>query len=133
MPTERRSYRFPLPDEIRWVEYELRSAEAGDVQHHPLRQRPVDLRIWLARKRDRKTWRQIGDDFFRMAKPEARRSEARRAYDRVERLREDVDGRETLLYRLRARIEEVFGVPADDFRAFIRTGQVPRARKPPQK
>ena len=128
----RRSYRFPLPDEIRWVEYELRSAENGDTGS-PLRERPVDLRIWLARTRDKQTWRDIGDKFFRTAKVEARRSEARRAYDRVERLREDVDGLETLAYRLRGRIEELFGVSVDEFRAFIKTGKVPRHRRPSKK
>jgi hypothetical protein len=128
----RRSYRFPKPDEIRWVEFELRSAEHGD-RSSPLRERPVDLRIWLARTRDKKTWREIGDEFFRTAKVEARRSEARRAHDRVERLREDVDGLETLAYRLRGRIEELFGVSADEFREFIKTGKVPRPRRAPTK
>ena len=100
MSEGRRSYRFPLADEVRWIEHELKSAESGQ-QGSPLRDRPVDLRIWLARTRDKKTWRDIGDEFFRTAKVEARRSEARRAYERVERLREDVDGLETLAYRLR--------------------------------
>lgn len=130
MSESRGSYRFPKVDEIRYIEFQLRRAESGEVGHSPLRERPVDLRIWLARSRDGKSWQAIGDEFFPKAKPEAQRSESRRAYARVERVRDNVDGQATLLYDLRARIEEVFGVSADDFRTFIKTGRVTRPRGP---
>ena len=126
----RTAYRFPKADEIRFIEFELRRAKSGQVGHSPLRERPVDLEIWLAKTRDGKSWQAIGDEFFQTAKPEAQRSEARRAYARVERVRENVDGQATLLYDLRARIEEVFGVSADDFRTFVKTGRVNRPRGP---
>jgi hypothetical protein len=133
MSEGRRNYRFPKDDEIRFIELELRCAELGQVGHWPLRERPVDLQVWLARSRDGKSWQAIGDEFFPTVKDEARRSEARRAYARVERVRDDVDGRETLLHNLRAQIEEVFGVTAEDFRNFIKTGRLTRPREAPRK
>ena len=126
----RKAYRFPKDDEIRFIEFQLKRAKSGQVGHSPLRERPLDMEVWLGRVRDGKSWQELGDEFFPTARPEARRSEARRAHARVERVRDNEDGLATLLYDLRARIEEVFGVSADDFRSFINTGQIKRPRGP---
>src|ERR1700737_3228686 len=78
-----------LPDEgrIKWVEYELlRATFAGQMEKSALAESPEDIQVWLARKRDGKSWKEIGDTVYanKGYRPEARRTEARRAYARVE-------------------------------------------------
>jgi len=100
----------------------------GATGQSPLVETPNDLEIWQARERDGKSWRDIGDEFFPRLKVEARRSEARRAYERVQNyMKGDPKGH----YRereLRELIEEKFGVTAQEFRAFILKGRLPRRK-----
>lgn len=121
--------RWPKEDEIRWVEHELRRARYGaDWEKSAIAERPVDLEVWLAKARDKKSWKEIGDSYFPKSKLEARRSEARRAYDRVERYLENPNAREFQGYYLKRLILEKFGVSAEDFRTFILRGYLPRTR-----
>jgi hypothetical protein len=55
-------------------------------------------------------------------KPEARRSEARRGYDRVERYLQNPNEPEFYEHRLKKLISEQFGVSAEAFRIFIMKG-----------
>jgi len=122
--------RPPREDEIRWVEHELRRARFGAKwEKSPLSDSPVDLKVWLAKARDKESWKEIGDSFFRKLELEAGRSEARRAYDRVERYLRNPNAREFQGHRLKQLIEETFGVSAEDFRAFILEGHLPRTRE----
>jgi len=122
--------RWPREDEIRWVEHELRRARYGaNWEKSAIADRPVDLEVWLAKARDKKSWKEIGDFHFPRSKPEARRSEARRAYERIERYLENPNAREFQGHRLNLQIEETFGVSAQDFRAFILTGHLPREKR----
>jgi len=119
--------RWPREDEIRWVEHELRRARFGaDWEKSAVAERPADLEVWLAKVRDKQSWKQIGDSFFSKSKREARRSESRRAYDRVERYLENPNAREFQGHHLNRLIQETFGVSAGDFRTFILTGRLPR-------
>ncbi len=126
--------RWPKEDEIRWVEHELRRARFGAKwEKSPLSDSPVGLEVWLAKAREKKSWKEIGDSFFPKLKLEARRSEARRAYDRVERYLENPNAKEFQGHRLKQIIEETFGVSAEDFRTFILEGRLPRPREGPAK
>ena len=49
--------RWPLEDEIRWIERRLRELEKGEPCNAPLT--ALDCRIWLAYKRDRKSYADI--------------------------------------------------------------------------
>jgi hypothetical protein len=129
MSKSRHTNRFPPQDEIRFVEHELRSADKDKSWRSALADQPQDLRIWLARTRDNKSWREIGTEFFGSFKPEARRSYARRAYDRVEQILNEEDGPAARARYLKDRIEGLFGVSVDDFRAYIRTGKIPQRRR----
>jgi hypothetical protein len=129
MSKPRHTNRFPRQDEIRFVEYELRSADKDKSWRSALVDRPQDLTIWLARTRDKKSWREIGAEFFGTFKPEARRTYARRAYDRVEQILNEEDGPAARARYLNDRIEELFGVSAEDFRAYLSTGKLPRRQR----
>lgn len=121
--------RWSKEDEISWVEHELRRARFGaDWEKSAIGDRPIDLEIWLAKTRDKKSWKEIGDSYFPKSRLEARRSEARRAYDRIERYLEDPNAREFRGHHLKQLIQETFGVSVEDFRAFILKGYLPRKR-----
>jgi hypothetical protein len=49
--------RWPLDDEIRWIEWRLRELEQGKPCSAPLTRQ--DCRIWLANKRDKKSYAEI--------------------------------------------------------------------------
>jgi hypothetical protein len=122
--------RWSKEDEIRWVEHELRRARYGaDWEKSAIAERPVDLEVWLAKARDKKSWKEIGDSHFPKSKLEARRSEARRAYDRVERYLKNPNAGEFHVHRLNQLIRETFGVSAQDFRTFILEGRLPRMKR----
>ena len=74
---------WPKPDRIRWVEHELdRTRRSPEPAHSGLT--ASDLEVWLARERDQQSWKTIGDQRFpTVSESEARRSNARRGYDRV--------------------------------------------------
>jgi hypothetical protein len=123
--------RWPKEDEIKWIESERRRAQFDPgYRESPDALEVSDLDIWLAKTRDRKSWKEIGDSFYgtKGSKPEARRSEARRAYERIELCLRDRTAFEAQpqrkASRLRHRIKEVFGVSAEEFRAFILKGQL---------
>lgn len=121
--------RWPQDDEIRWVEYELARAKHGaDWEKSPIGHETQALEIWLAKVRDKKSWKEIGDQYYSKArrKREARRSEARRAYERVERYLGNPNAPEFKEHRLRQLILEKLGVPAEAFRTFILKGHLPR-------
>ena len=121
--------RWSKEDEIRWVEHELRRARYGaDWEKSAIADRPVDLEVWLAKVRDKKSWKEIGDSYFPKSKLEARRSEARRAHDRVDRYLENPNARDFQGHRLNHLIREAFGVTAQDFRTFILEGRLPRTK-----
>ena len=123
--------RWPKHDEISWIEHELMRAKFGQAtQRSPLAR--TDLEIWLAREKEKKSWKEIGDHAFNKAKMkrEARRSEARRSYERVERYFENPNAREFQVHYLRRRIAETFGVSAEDFRFFILHDRLPRSKRP---
>src|SRR6266851_4572849 len=129
----KRPSRWPREDEIRWVEWELlRSRHGGEEEKSlsPICDRPLDLEIWLAKARDNKSWKEIGDLFFgrQRTKPEGRRSEARRAYDRVELYLKEPNDPEFRAHQLNRLIRETFGVSSEDFRTFILKGRLPRRR-----
>lgn len=131
MATQKRK-RWSKQDEISWVEWELRRARHGaEWEKSAIAQYPVDLEVWLAREKDKQSsWRDIGDRFFpKQLKPEARRSEARRSYNRVERYLEDPNAPEFDEHRLGRLISEQFGVSVEAFRAFILKVHLPRDRK----
>ena len=120
---------WPKEDEIRWVEWELRRARYGaDWEKSAIAECPRDLEIWLAKERDKKSWREIGDLYFSGArmKLEARRSEARRAYNRIKRYLNNPNAPEFYEHKLRQLILERFGVSAEAFRTFILKGHLPR-------
>ena len=122
--------RWQREDEIRWVEHELRRSRFGAKwEKSPLSDNPVGLELWLAKARDQKSWKEVGGSFFPRLNPEARRSEARRVYGRVERYLENPNTKEFQGHRLKQLIEETFGVSVEDFRAFILGGHLPRTRK----
>jgi hypothetical protein len=123
-----RGRRWPKEDEIRWVEHELLRARHGsDWEKSPIGETPTHLEVWLAKVRDKQSWKEIGDSFYpKQMKPEARRSEARRAYARVERYLENPNATEFEGHRLNRLIQETFGVSAQDFRTFILKGYLPR-------
>ena len=111
---------WPREDEIRWVEFELgRARFGGEWEKSPIADRPVDLEVWLAKARDKKSWKEIGDIHFPKSRLEARRSESRRAYDRVKRYLKNPNAQEFQENRLKRLIKETFGVTAEDFRTFI--------------
>jgi hypothetical protein len=126
MTTQKR--RWPKEDEIRWVEWELARARHGaDWEKSAIAEYPLDLEVWLAKERDKQSWRDIGDRFYsKQAKPEARRSEARRAHSRVGRYLGDPNAPEFTEHRLKRLISEQFGVSAEAFRTFILKGHLPR-------
>jgi hypothetical protein len=130
MTTQNRQ-RWSKEDEIRWIEWELRRARYGaNWEKSAIAENPVDLEVWLAKKRDKQSWRQIGDGFYpKHMKPEARRSEARRGYNRVERYLENPNAPEFHEHHLRQVIAEQFGVSAEAFRAFLLKGYLPRGTK----
>jgi len=123
--------RWPKEDEIRWVEWELRRARHGaDWEKSAIAQYPIDLEIWLAKERDKRSWQEIGNQFYgKQLKPEARRSEARRGYERVERYLNNPNSPEFYEHRLRKLISEQFGVSAEAFRTFILKGHLPRGTR----
>ena len=127
MTTQKRQ-RWPKEDEVRWVEWELARARHGaDWEKSAIAEYPLDLQVWLAKERDKQSWRDIGDRFYsKQADPEARRSEARRAHSRVERYLEDPNAPEFTEHRLKRLISEQFGVSAEAFRTFILKGHLPR-------
>jgi hypothetical protein len=49
--------RWPLEDEIRWIEWRLRELELGEPCSAPLT--VLDCRVWLAHKRDGKSYVEI--------------------------------------------------------------------------
>jgi hypothetical protein len=130
MATQKRM-RWPKEDEIRWVEWELRRARHGaDWEKSAIGEYPLDLEVWLAKERDKQSWKEIGDRCYsKNMKPEARRSEARRGYDRVERYLDNPNTPEFYESKLRKLIVETFGVSADAFRMFILKGRLPREKK----
>jgi hypothetical protein len=114
---------------ISWVESELRRARFDqDWQKSPIGHDPQALEVWLAKERDKKSWKEIGDRYYRTrgSKPETRRLRARRAHGRVHRYLEDPNAVEFQEHRLRQVITEQFGVSIDAFRAFILKGHLPR-------
>jgi len=122
--------RWPKEDEIRWVEWELRRVRYHpDGEHSPIADNPSDLEIWLAHERDSQSWQQIGNARFPKIRPEARRSEARRAHARVDLYLRDPHAPEFEAPRLNKLIKEIFGVSSEDFRAFVLNGRVPKHRK----
>ncbi len=130
MATQRR-HRWPKEDEVRWVEHELRRARHGaDWEKSAIAEYPLDLEVWLAKERDKQSWREIGDKFYpKQLKPEARRSEARRGYNRVERYLQNPNAPEFYEHQLRRLISEQFGISAEAFRTFIVKGHLPRGTK----
>lgn len=123
---------WPKEDRVRWVEWELLRAEHGaDWEKSAIADRPLDLKVWLAKERDNESWKQIGTRYFLKAKlkPEARRSEARRAYERVERYLRNPNAPEFRAHALNRKIQEIFGVSPTAFREFIRTGRLPQTRQ----
>ena len=129
--TTQHRQRWPKDDEIRWVEWELRRARHGaDWEKSAIAEYPLDLEIWLAKERDKQSWRDIGDRFFtKRMKPEARRSEARRGYDRVERYLKNPNAPEFYEHQLRKLISDQFGISAEAFRTFVLKGHLPRGTK----
>jgi hypothetical protein len=127
MATQKR-IRWPKEDEVRWVDWELRRARHGaEWEKSAIAHDQIGLEVWLAKVRDQESWKQIGDRFYsKSMKPEARRSEARRAYDRVERYLDNPDASEFQGHRLNQLIQQTFGVSAQEFRTFILKGYVPR-------
>ena len=126
--------RWPREDEVRWVEWELlRARHGGDEERSfsPIADRPLDLEVWLAKARDKKSWKEIGELYFAKArvKREARRSDARRAYVRVELYLKKPNAPEFQDHKLNRLILGTFGVSAPDFRAFILKGHLPRRGK----
>ena len=126
--------RWPREDEIRWVEWELLRARHGADEEKslsPIADRPLDLEVWLAKARDNKSWKEIGELYFARAraKPEARRSDARRAHDRVELYLKKPNAPEFQEHSLNRLVLETFGVSAQDFRTFILKGHLPRRKK----
>jgi hypothetical protein len=125
---------WPKEDEIRWVEHELMRARFGDEwQKSPIAGNPIDLEIWLAREKEKKSWKQIGDQFFKKAKmkPEARRSEARRSCGRVQRYMDNPNAREFQVHHLKRLVTETFGVSVEDFRFFVLHGRLPKSKEKP--
>jgi hypothetical protein len=123
---------WPKEDLVRWVEWELQRARHGaEWEKSAIADRPQDLEIWLAKERDKHSWKQIGDRFFAKSKmrAEARRSEARRSHDRIKRYLQNPNAQEFQVHRLNKKIQELFGISARDFRGFILEGSLPRARK----
>ena len=131
MATQKTRMRWPKEEEVRWVEWELRRARHGaDWEKSAIAEHPVELEVWLAKERDKQSWKQIGDRLYsRRMRPEARRSEARRAYDRVERYLKDPNATEFQGHRLNQLIQQTFGISGQDFRTFILKGYVPRRRQ----
>jgi len=134
MTTAKTRSRWPRADEIRWVEWELLRARHGGKEERalsPIANRPIDLEIWLAKARDNKSWKEIGDAYFSKArtKREARRSEARRAHDRVELYLQEPSAPEFRDHHLNRLIRETFGVSSEDFRFFILKGRLPSRRE----
>lgn len=132
--SKQRIARWPRQDEIRWVEWELLRARHGAEKEKslsPIADRPIDLEVWLAKARDNKSWKEIGELHFAKArtKREARRSDARRAYDRVELYLKEPNAPEFRDHGLNRLILETFGVSAQDFRVFILKGRLPRPRR----
>ena len=127
MATQKR-IRWPKEDEVRWVDWELRRSRHGaEWEKSAIAHDQVGLEVWLAKVRDGQSWKQIGDRFYsKRMKPEARRSEARRAYDRVERYLANPDASEFQGHRLNQLIQQTFGVSTQEFRTFILKGYVPR-------
>lgn len=121
---------MPTASEIEWVEFELVRARYGAWwEKSAVAERPKDLEVWLSHTRDKKSWKEIGEQFFRKSKPEARRSEARRCYERVQRYLDDPGAPEFYEYRLKQLIAEKFGVSAEVFQFFILHGHLPRKVK----
>ena len=119
-------------DVFRWVEWELQRARHGaDWEKSAIADRPQELEIWLAKERDKLSWKQVGDQFFAKSKlkAEARRSEARRAHARIARYLKNPNAPEFKAHQLNKKIKEIFGVSAEDFRTFISTGRLPQPRK----
>jgi hypothetical protein len=86
--------------------------------------------VWLAKKRDGQSWKVIGDRYFSRSrtKKEARRSDARRAYERVELYLKNPNAAEFQDHKLGRLVQETFGVSAQDFRTFILKGRLPRKK-----
>jgi hypothetical protein len=127
-------HRWPREDEIRSVEWELLRARHGGPEEKslsPLGGRPIDLEVWLAKEKERKSWKDLGDSFFERkgSTPESRRSEARRSYDRVELYLRNPQAPEFQDQALRRLIQQTFGVSADSFRTFILKGRLPRPQR----
>jgi hypothetical protein len=132
--SKQKSVRWPREDEIRWVEWELLRARHGadeDKSLSAIADRPLDLEVWLAKAKENKSWKEIGELYFARArtKREARRSEARRAYERVELYLKKPNAPEFQDHSLKRLILETFGVSAQDFRIFILKGHLPRPKK----
>ncbi len=81
--------RWPLKDEIAWMEERLREQEDPECSRYVPRHVPKaeDIKVWLARKRDKKSWGAIAKEILGADENnlEAKLSLARRAYERVER------------------------------------------------
>ncbi len=120
--------RWPRENEIKWVEHELLRAKHGaDWEKSAIADQPRDLEIWLAKTKDKKSWKEIGDLYFsKRLRPEARRLAGRRAYKRVERYLDDPNAPEFYEHQLRRLIIEKFGVSVEAFRTFILKGHLPR-------
>jgi hypothetical protein len=73
---------------IRWIETRVQRCIAG--VHEEGRPERIDLEIWLAKEKDELSWNQIALTFF-TSKNAASLSNARRAYDRVNRSHPGVD------------------------------------------
>jgi hypothetical protein len=123
---------WPLADCIRWVEHELQRARFGsDWEKTAIAENPLELEAWLAKERDKLSWKQIGDQFYSRArmKPEARRSEGRRAHAKIWRYLRNPNAPEFYVHTLNRIIKETFGVSAQDFRTFILEGRLPRPKR----
>ncbi|MHB8540521.1 MAG: hypothetical protein ACYDCD_06215 [Candidatus Acidiferrales bacterium] len=115
-------------DEIQWMEHELRRARHGaEWEKSAIAGDPRAVEVWLAKTRDKKSWAEIGKLYFPKLRLEARRSESRRAYQRVERYLENPNAPEFKGHRLKQLIQETFGVSAEDFRTFILKGRLPHS------
>jgi len=127
---------WPIEDCIRWVEHELQRARFGaDWEKTAIAENATELEVWLAKERDKLSWKQIGDQFYSKAKmrPEARRSEGRRAHAKVWRYLKNPDAPEFYVHKLNRIIKETFGISAQDFRTFILEGRLPRGDRKGQR
>lgn len=78
---------MPKEDEIKWLEWRLIDQEDPDSYQKDVVPEAEDIKVWLARERDKLSWSKIIKEIYKATayNQEAAKSKARRAYARVER------------------------------------------------